>query len=55
MLASWLLAGAPFDILFPAYFVATSPDFAADAARVFDHPALVSAPRSGGIFWMRAR
>jgi predicted O-methyltransferase YrrM len=55
MLASWLLAGAPFDILFPAYFVATSPDFTALTTRLFDHPALAAAPRSGGIFWMRTR
>lgn len=51
LLATALLAGAPWEVLLPAYFVATSSRFTAEVERVFAHPTLAQVPRLGGAFW----
>jgi len=55
MLAAWLLGGGAAEVIFPAHYVATEPQFAADVANVFDDPRLAGVSRTGGIFWMVVR
>jgi hypothetical protein len=56
LLTAYLLGGHGADeVLFPAAYVAQSPEFASQLERLFDWPGHQALQRGGGAFWMQRR